>query len=268
VLNHENEGFKVSDVQISVVLPCLDEAETVGQCVESAVRALSEMEVSSEVIVVDNGSIDRSADYARAAGARVVRETHRGYGRAIRSGCLAAEGQWIVLADADGSHDFQDLSRITAPLARGADVVIGSRIRGDMDPLAIPFLHRYLGGPILTFLLNLLHGSNVSDVNCGMRALTAGSFGRMSLHADGMEFASEMIIEATNCDLVVAEVPIHTSPRGGGESKLRTWRDGGRHLALIFGRSIWRTKERSTPKSAAMSIDPTAPNEAAEQSQV
>ncbi len=227
-------------LDVSVVMPCLNEEETVAYCVKEAFSAIAKLGLRGEVIVVDNDSSDRSAEFATLAGAKVVIETRRGYGSAFHRGFEEARAEVLVLADSDGSHSFDDMERLIEPLRNGADFVLGSRVQGVVQPGAIPWLHRYVGGPFLTALLNALHGTRVSDANCGMRSITKSALTDMRLSSTGMEFASEMIIEAANRGVRIAEVPIGTAPRAGGESKLRTWRDGCRHLWLIVGRARGR----------------------------
>jgi glycosyltransferase involved in cell wall biosynthesis len=224
-------------VEISVVMPCLNEESTVGQCVSDALATIAMLGLSGEVIVVDNASTDNSACVARAAGARVVEESLRGYGRAFIRGFEEASGSIIVLADSDGSHDLSDMERLIKPLASGQDFVIGSRIHTPPETGAIPWLHRRVGGPALTRLLNVIYRTNVSDAHCGFRAVTSSALRRLDLTSPGMEFASEMIVEAVQNGLSLAEVPVTALPRAGGEPKLRTWRDGTRHLLLLLRRA-------------------------------
>ena len=254
-LDTELGAAQPSTIELSVVLPCLDEEATVGVCVEKATQRILAMGLSGEVIVVDNGSTDSSAERATAAGARVVSEPRRGYGRALHKGLQSASGQVVVLADCDGAHDFDDMPSLLRPLANGADLVVGSRTKGHVDPGAIPWLHRYLGGPALTHFLNLLHRTRVSDAHCGMRSLRRDALDRMSLRSSGMEFASEMIIEAASLGLVIEEVPVHTARRAGGEPKLRTWRDGWRHLSLIVARAMLREASQQVPPQEHLDAD-------------
>ncbi len=223
------------DLEISVVIPCLDEETTVGACVAKARSALERMSASGEVIVVDNGSTDRSAEVARAAGARVVTETRRGYGQAYLAGFAAARGRYLVIGDADDTYDFSDLSGFISPLREGCDLVMGTRLRGRIEPGAMPWHHRWIGVPILSAILNLLFEARVSDAHCGMRSLTARAARGLGLRSTGMEFASEMIIKAARRRMRIAEIPI-TLHRGGrpGRPHLRSFRDGWRHLKMMF----------------------------------
>jgi glycosyltransferase involved in cell wall biosynthesis len=219
-------------VDVSVVIPCLNEAQTIERCVRSALDVLEEHHIPGEVIVVDNGSTDGSADLARLAGARVVNEQRRGYGSAYLAGFNAARGDRIVMADADLTYDFGEIPRFLAKLDGGAELVIGNRM-AKIHPGAMPWLHRYVGNPMLTGILNLFFSAGVDDAHCGMRALRRDVLPRLDLHTTGMEFASEMVIRAAKEDLNIAQLPIEYHPREG-ESKLSTWRDGWRHLRFLL----------------------------------
>jgi len=222
-------------VELSIVLPCRNEAATVGRCVVKARAALARLDVAGEILVVDNGSTDGSAEIAARAGARVIHEHAIGYGNALRCGIEAAYGRFIVIADTDDSYDLSDLDDFLAALRDGADLVMGSRFRGDIQPGAMPWLHRRIGNPLLSAFLRLLYGGSVSDAHCGMRAFTQDAARRMTLRSDGMELASEMVIKALLERMRVAEVPItlHVDGRGR-EPHLRTFRDGWRHLRLML----------------------------------
>lgn len=221
--------------RVSVVLPCLNEAETMETCVTKAVETLRALGLPGEVIVVDNGSTDGSPEIAERCGARVVHETRRGYGSALMRGAEEARAPFIIMADADDSYDLTDLERFVRGLEAGNDLVMGSRIRGTIVPGAMPWLHRYIGNPFLTGTLNLLFRANVSDAHCGMRAFTKDAYRRMQLQTTGMEFASEMIIKAALGKLRVAEIPI-TLHRDGRTRPphLRSFRDGWRHLRFML----------------------------------
>jgi glycosyltransferase involved in cell wall biosynthesis len=221
--------------RVSVVLPCLNEAETMETCVTKAVATLRALGLPGEVIVVDNGSTDGSPEIAERCGARVVHETRRGYGSALMRGAEEARAPFIIMADADDSYDLTDLERFVRGLEAGNDLVMGSRIRGTIAPGAMPWLHRYIGNPFLTGTLNLLFRANVSDAHCGMRAFTKEAYRRMQLQTTGMEFASEMIIKAALGKLRVAEIPI-TLHRDGRTRPphLRSFRDGWRHLRFML----------------------------------
>ena len=217
---------------VSVVIPCLNEAENIEQCVEAALQALRTMGVPGEVVVADNDSEDDSAKLAEQAGARVVVERRRGYGSAYLAGFAASRGRYIVMADADLTYDFNEIPRFVDELEKGAEMVIGDRM-DNIQPGAMPWLHRYIGNPILTGLLNLFFRTGISDAHCGMRAVRRDVLPRLDLRTTGMEFASEMVIRASKENLKIAEFPIEYHPRGG-ESKLSSFRDGWRHLRFLL----------------------------------
>jgi glycosyltransferase involved in cell wall biosynthesis len=217
---------------LSVVIPCLNEAENIELCVELARAAIVRAGVAGEVIVADNGSEDGSAELAELAGARVVREPRRGYGSAYLAGFAAAGGEYIVMADADLTYDFHDIPRFLAELGDGADMVVGDRME-NIQPGAMPWLHRYVGNPLLSRFLNMLFHTGVRDAHCGMRALRRERLAALQLRTPGMEFASEMIVRAAKERLDIREIPIEYRPRGG-ESKLSSFRDGWRHLRFLL----------------------------------
>jgi len=217
---------------VSVVIPCLNEEGNIEQCVRAAIEALAAGGLSGEVLVVDNASEDRSAELAAAAGARVVSEPRRGYGSAYLAGFAAARGEYIVMADADLTYDFGEIPQFVAKLRDGAQLVMGNRM-DNIKPGAMPWLHRYIGNPLLTGLLNLFFRTGVGDAHCGMRALRRDVLDTLALRTTGMEFASEMVIRAAKEHLAIAEVHIEYHPRGG-ESKLSSFRDGWRHLRFLL----------------------------------
>jgi glycosyltransferase involved in cell wall biosynthesis len=217
---------------VSVVIPCLNEAENIETCVTAALEAIVRMGVPGEVVVVDNGSEDDSARLAEQSGARVVAERRRGYGSAYLAGFAASRGRYIVMADADLTYDFNEIPRFVAALEEGAEMVIGDRM-DNIQPGAMPWLHRYVGNPILTGILNLFFRTGISDAHCGMRALRREVLPRLDLRTTGMEFASEMVIRASKENLRIAEFPIEYHPRGG-ESKLSSFSDGWRHLRFLL----------------------------------
>jgi glycosyltransferase involved in cell wall biosynthesis len=217
---------------VSVVIPCLNEAENIERCVSDALQALRDGAIDGEVLVVDNASEDDSAALGAAAGARVVLEPRRGYGSAYLAGFAAARGKYIVMADADLTYDFNEIPRFVAELEAGAELVMGDRM-DNIQPGAMPWLHRYIGNPILSGLLNLFFRTGVKDAHCGMRALRRDVLPRLDLRTTGMEFASEMVIRASKEHLRIAEFPIEYHPRGG-ESKLSSFRDGWRHLRFLL----------------------------------
>jgi glycosyltransferase involved in cell wall biosynthesis len=217
---------------VSVVIPCLNEAENIEACVTRALAVLSEHELPGEVVVADNDSEDGSAALAEAAGARVIHEPRRGYGSAYLAGFAAARGRYIVMADADLTYDFAEIPRFVEHLNAGADLVMGDRM-DQIQPGAMPWLHRYVGNPILSGTLNLFFRTGVRDAHCGMRAVRRSVLPRLDLHATGMEFASEMVVRAAKEKLDIRQFPIEYHPRGG-DSKLSTWRDGWRHLRFLL----------------------------------
>jgi len=222
-------------VELSVVMPCLNEAATVGICVKKAIDALEKHGIRGEVIIADNGSTDGSQQIARGAGARVVPVERRGYGSALQSGIAAARGQFVLMGDADDTYDFSQLNEFVAKLREGYDLVMGNRFRGKILPGAMPHLHRYLGNPVLTGLGRLFFKSPVRDFHCGLRGFRKDAIERLGLRTMGMEFASEMIVKAAAFGLRVTEIPTTLSPdRRDRAPHLRTWRDGWRHLRFLL----------------------------------
>ena len=225
----------MGNIEVSVVIPCLNEEKTLPLCIRAAKNAMDDAGIAGEVIVSDNGSDDQSVAVAQASGARVVHAARRGYGNAVGCGMRAAKGKFLVMLDADGSYDFNDIPKFVSLLKEGADFVMGSRIKGTIHPGAMPFLNRYVGTPVLTFLINLFFGSRISDINCGMRALSKEAFERMNLRAGGMEFASEMVIKASLIGLKVVELPTSLFPDNRDRPPhLRPFRDGWRHLRFLL----------------------------------
>jgi glycosyltransferase involved in cell wall biosynthesis len=220
------------ELVVSVVIPCLNEEQNIETCVRRAREVLDEHGIPGEVVVADNASEDRSAELAAAAGARVVTEPRRGYGSAYLAGFAAARGRYIVMADADLTYDFGYLPSFIEHLDAGAELVMGDRM-DNIHPGAMPWLHRYVGNPVLTGVLNLFFRTGVKDAHCGMRALRREVLPRLDLRTTGMEFASEMVIRAAKVQLQIRELPIEYHPRGG-ESKLSSFRDGWRHLRFLL----------------------------------
>jgi glycosyltransferase involved in cell wall biosynthesis len=222
-------------LELTILLPCLNEAETIETCVDKAMSYLAGSGVRGEVLVADNGSTDGSQQLAAARGARLVQVRDRGYGSALRNGILAARGRYVVMGDADDSYDLSNLALFVAKLREGYDVVMGNRFRGGIAPGAMPFLHRYLGNPALSFLGRLFFGVKVGDFHCGLRAFNRERVKALNLHTTGMEFASEMLISAAVRSYRICEVP--TTLKKDGRSRpphLRTWRDGWRHLSFLL----------------------------------
>jgi glycosyltransferase involved in cell wall biosynthesis len=222
----------VRAIKVSVVIPCLNEASSIERCVRQALDAIDRQEWVGEVIVADNGSEDGSAEIAKAAGALVVHEDRQGYGSAYLAGFAAAAGEYIVMVDADLTYDFGDIPRFVEALDSGAELVMGDRMKG-IEPGAMPWLHRYVGNPALSGILNLFFRTGVRDAHCGMRAVRRDVLSRLDLRTTGMEFASEMVVRAGKEELAISEVPIHYHPREG-ESKLSSFRDGWRHLRFLL----------------------------------
>jgi glycosyltransferase involved in cell wall biosynthesis len=222
-------------IEVSVVMPCLNEAETLGICIGKAQRALREANVAGEIVVADNGSSDGSVEIAERLGARVVHVKARGYGNALMGGIAAASGKYIVMGDADDSYNFGHVLRFLGPLRQGADLVMGNRFRGGIQKAAMPPLHRYFGNPALTWLGRLFFRSPVGDFYCGLRGFRKDAYERLGLRTTGMEFATEMIVKATLLKLQIAEVPTTLSPDGRSRPPhLRTWRDGWRTLRFFL----------------------------------
>jgi glycosyltransferase involved in cell wall biosynthesis len=222
-----------NSVEVSVVIPSLNEEETIGICIEKIKRVFREHNIRGEIIVADN-STDRTPEIARSLGAKVVTPDKRGYGYAYLYGFRYAKGKYIVIGDADDTYDFLEIPKLLEPLKRGeADLVIGSRFKGKILKGAMPWLHRYIGNPLLTWFLNFFFKAGVSDAHSGFRAFTREALEKMKLRCPGMEFASEMIIRAVWAGLRIKEVPITYYPRRA-ESKLHSFRDGWRHLKFML----------------------------------
>src|SRR5215475_1629724 len=227
----QHEG--VTDV--SVVIPCLNEANSIGLCVEKAIAAFRSARLRGEVVVGDNGSTDGSIEIAEKLGARVVRVAARGYGSALRAGIGAARGAFIVMGDADDSYDFGEVPRFVEKWRAGYDVVMGNRFHGEIKPGAMPWHHKYIGNPVLSSFLNLLFHAGIGDSHCGMRGFTRAVYDRMDLRSTGMEFASEFVIKAAQLRAKVTEIPITLWPdKRGRPPHLRSFRDGWRHLRFML----------------------------------
>jgi glycosyltransferase involved in cell wall biosynthesis len=218
--------------RVSVVIPCLNEAENIEECVTRARRVLADAGLDGEVIVADNASDDGSAEIAERAGALVVHEPRRGYGSAYLAGFAAARGQYVVMADADLTYDWNEIPHFVQRLDEGADLVMGDRM-DNIQPGAMPWLHRYVGNPVLSGILNVFFRTGVRDAHCGMRGFRRDILPKLDLRTTGMEFASEMVIRASKEKLAIEQIPIEYHPRGG-ESKLSSFRDGWRHLRFLL----------------------------------
>jgi glycosyltransferase involved in cell wall biosynthesis len=222
-------------IEVSVVMPCLDEVETLERCIRKAQRALRDANIAGEVIIADNGSTDGSVEIAEKMGARVVNVRAKGYGNALMGGIGAARGKYVVMGDADDSYDFGHIPRFVERLRQGADVVMGNRFRGGIQKDAMPVLHRYVGNPLLSRIGRLFFHSPVGDFYCGLRGFRKDAYERMGLRTTGMEFATEMVVKSTLLEMRVAEVPTTLSPDGRNRPPhLRTWRDGWRTLRFFM----------------------------------
>ncbi len=221
--------------ELSIVMPCLNESETLERCIQKARAFLEINNISGEVVVADNGSRDGSQEIARQAGARVVDVPQRGYGSALLGGITNAQGDYVIMGDADDSYDFTALMPFLEKLREGFELVMGDRFAGGIKPGAMPFLHRYLGNPVLSFLGRLFFNTKIRDFHCGLRGLQRDAILRLDLHTTGMEFASEMIVKASMCGLKITQVPTILYPDGRSRPPhLRTWSDGWRHLRFLL----------------------------------
>jgi glycosyltransferase involved in cell wall biosynthesis len=247
-------------IAVSVVLPCLNEEASVAQCISSASKVLSTLGEPHEIIVVDNGSTDGSLLSAVAAGASVVTQPRRGYGNACRAGLSVARGRVAVLADADGTYDLAAIPALVGMVREGVHLAMGSRLRGQMEPGAMPWLHR-LGTPVLTGLINRFFGTTLTDVNCGMRAINMTAYRNLGLRSEGMEFASEMVVTSALDGLAIAEVPVGYKRRRAGEPKLKTWRDGRRHLRVVMNARRGRRNARNRVSAEVSGLGRSQPDE-------
>ena len=225
----------MSELLVTILMPCLNEAETLAFCVRQAVAALRDNNIAGEVVVADNGSDDGSQKIATDEGARVVAVPVRGYGAALLAGIESARGKYVLMADADTSYDFGQLPRFLAKLEEGNDLVMGNRFSGEIKPGAMPPLHKYLGNPVLSSIGRLFFRIPVRDFHCGIRAMRRDAVLGLNLRTTGMEFASEMVVKSSLANLRLAEVPATLSPDGRSRAPhLRTWRDGWRHLRFLL----------------------------------
>jgi glycosyltransferase involved in cell wall biosynthesis len=222
-------------LEVSIVMPCLNEAETLASCIQTAQRALDEGGFAGEVIVADNGSSDGSVAIAKELGARVVEVARKGYGNALMGGIQAAEGAFVIMGDADRSYDFAAIGPFIERLRGGDDLVVGNRFLGGIEPGAMPWSHRWIGNPVLTWISRVFFHTPIGDMHCGLRAFRKDAYERMHLRAAGMEFASEMVIKASLKRMRIGEVPVVLRPDGRSRPPhLRTWRDGWRHLRFML----------------------------------
>ncbi|MBV9098334.1 MAG: glycosyltransferase family 2 protein [Frankiaceae bacterium] len=221
--------------ELTILMPCLNEAETLAGCIQEAHSYLDKSGIYGEILIADNGSTDGSQQIAAAAGARVVHVPTRGYGAALNAGIRAAAGRYIVMGDADASYDFGNLDPFVEALRGGADLVMGNRFRGGIEPGAMPPLHRYLGNPVLSYAGRLLFRTHIGDFHCGLRAFRRDRALALNLHTTGMEFASELVVKATLSRQRIVEVPTTLRPDGRSRPPhLRSWRDGWRHLRFLL----------------------------------
>ena len=235
VMTLPERATRPDTVELSIVMPCLNEAETLGRCIAKANQFLAQAGVVGEVVVADNGSTDGSQAIAAGLGARVVAVPVRGYGAALQAGIVASRGTFVAMADSDDSYDFLGLMPFVVKLRDGFDLVMGNRFQGGIAPGAMPPLHRYLGNPVLSFVGRLFYPSTIGDFHCGLRAFRRDAILALGLKTTGMEFASEMVVKATLADLRVAEVPTTLSPDGRSRPPhLRSWHDGWRHLKFLL----------------------------------
>jgi len=231
----QSEPTASTAVDVSIVMPCLNEAETLAKCIGHAQAAVANGGLSAEIIVADNGSTDGSQSIARKLGARVVDVSRKGYGSALIGGIDAAQGRFVVMGDADDSYDFEAIGPLIDKLREGYDLVVGNRFLGGIEPGAMPWSHRWLGNPVLTLISRVFFHAPVGDTHCGLRALRKDAYEKMHLRATGMEFASEMVIKAALKGMRITEVAVVLRPDGRSRPPhLRTWRDGWRHLRFML----------------------------------
>jgi len=226
-----------SDVSpdVSVVIPCLNEANSIAFCIDKALKAFKEAGINGEVVIGDNGSTDGSQKIAEDHGARVAHATMKGYGHALRAGIEAARGTFIIMGDADDSYDFTEVPRFVGKWREGYDVVMGNRFKGEIKPGAMPWHHKYIGNPVLSNMVKLLFHTSIGDSHCGMRGFTKDVYQRMDLRTTGMEFASEFVIKAVKLGVKMTEIPITLWPdKRGRPPHLRSFRDGWRHLRFML----------------------------------
>jgi hypothetical protein len=228
-------GQGAAPLELTILMPCLNEAETIATCIQKALAYLAQSGVSGEVLIADNGSSDGSQAIARGLGARVIDVPEKGYGAALIAGIAAAQGRYVIMGDSDDSYDFSKLDPFLAKLRDGFDLVMGNRFKGGIAPGAMPPLHRYLGNPVLSTIGRVFFGGPIRDFHCGLRGFSRAAIMALDLRAPGMEFASEMVVKATMRGLRITEVPTTLSPDGRSRPPhLRSWRDGWRHLRFLL----------------------------------
>ena len=232
---HGGPRLQPQALELTILMPCLNEAETIEVCVTKAMGYLARSGAAGEVLIADNGSTDGSQALAEALGARVVPVPHKGFGAALIGGITAAMGRFVIMGDADDSYDFENLDGMIEHLRGGADLVMGNRFQGGISPGAMPFLHRYLGNPVLSFIGRLFFSIPVGDFHCGLRGFSRESMLKLGLQSPGMEFASEMVVKAALHELRIEETPTTLKPDGRSRPPhLKTWRDGWRHLRFLL----------------------------------
>jgi glycosyltransferase involved in cell wall biosynthesis len=225
----------MTEIYVTAVMPCLNEANTLGICIEKAQRAFRDLGIAGEVVVADNGSSDASISIAESHNARVVREPRKGYGSALMAGIAAARGSIVIMADADDSYNWSALGDFIRKIEEGFDLVIGNRFQGGIEPGAMPMLHRYVGNPLLSTLARVMYRVPITDFHCGMRAFTRDAYTRMDVRTPGMEFATAMVINAAQAGLRITEIPTRLYPdKRNRPPHLRTFRDGWRHLRFML----------------------------------
>lgn len=234
IILHENWGICMYEYDLSVVIPCLNEEETVETCIKKCLNAFEKLGIKGEIVVSDNGSTDGTTKLSADLGARVEVCMEKGYGSALRYGFKKARGKYVIMGDGDNSYDFNLIPDFYNKIIEGYDMVIGTRLKGKIHKGAMPFLHRYLGTPVLTFILNLYFGTRISDSQCGMRIFKKEALDRIELVTTGMEFASELLVKAAWAKFNIAEIKIEFFKDGRSRKPyLRTWRDGWRHLRFL-----------------------------------
>lgn len=224
-------------IELSVVLPCLNEAQTLGYCIETIQQTLNLHEIKGEILLADNGSTDQSIEIARHYGVRIVVTTTKGYGATLQNGINNAVGTYVIIGDSDASYDFKELVAILEALRQGNQLVMGNRFKGNISPNAMPWLHQYVGNPVLSTLARILFDIPLGDFHCGLRGFSRNAYADWGVKSNGMEFASELIICAKLAGASIAEVPVSLYPDGRNRAPhLNTWRDGFRHLRLILSK--------------------------------